>query len=63
MAFISKDMTREEVLKVWQENTFDLIDAMIEANIDPDKPETKTQDIIDVIIAWIESGDECAAAA
>jgi len=61
MILISNDMTRAEVLKVWDENTADLVDAMIAANIDPDKPETKTQDIIDVIRNWIEAGDECAA--
>jgi hypothetical protein len=60
MIFISSDMSREEVLKVWQDHTFDLVDAMIEASVDPDKPETKTQDIIDVIRNWIESGDECS---
>jgi KaiC/GvpD/RAD55 family RecA-like ATPase len=63
MIYISNDMTREEVLKVWQDNSFDLIDAMIDADVDPDKPETKTQDIIDVIRNWIEVGDECAGVA
>lgn len=62
MIMISRDMTREEALKVWEENTLDLCDAFIAKNIDPDKPETETSAIIEVIIDWIQAGDECAAA-
>lgn len=62
MIMISRDMTREEALAVWSENMNDLIGAFMDANVDPDQPETPTAAIIEVIIAWIHEGDECAAA-
>lgn len=62
MIMISRDMTRAEALAVWNENMDDLVDAFIAADVDPDQPGTPTAAIIEVIIAWIHEGDECAAA-
>ena len=62
MTYITDATTREELLAIWNENTADLVDAFIAAGVDPDQADTPTEAIRDVIVAWIEAGDECAAA-
>jgi hypothetical protein len=59
--FITAKTSRDELLQIWADNTADLVDAFIAANVDPDHPITKTDDIRAVIVGWIEAGDECAA--
>lgn len=60
MTFITNETTREQLLAIWNENTTDLVDAFIAANVDPDDANTSTDAIRAVIVAWIEAGDECA---
>jgi hypothetical protein len=59
--FITATTSRQDLLTIWNENTLDLVDAFIAAGVDPDLPQTETDAIRDVIVAWIEAGDECAA--
>lgn len=59
---ITEETSREELIRVWHENLGELVDAFIEAGIDPDDDATPTSEIYRVIARWIEDGDECAAA-
>ena len=61
--FIDTNTSREDLIKTWNENVAALVDAFIEADVDPDLPETTTEAIREVIISWIEAGDECATCA
>lgn len=61
--FISQTTTRDELLAIWHDNIGELVDAFIAAGVDPDLPETSTDAIRAVLVAWIEAGDECAASA
>ncbi len=61
--FIDTNTSREDLIKTWNENVAELVDAFIEADVDPDLPETTTEAIREVIISWIEAGDECAPCA
>ena len=54
--------TREQLIQAWNANTAEMVDAFIAAGVDPDQAETPTEAIRTVIHAWIEAGDECAAA-
>ena len=58
--FIDENTSRADLIKAVDENLNDVIDAFIDADVDPHKPETPTEDIRRVLIAWIEDGDECA---
>lgn len=60
MTLITENTTRAELLAIWAENTADLVDAFIAAGVDPDMESTPTEAIRDVIVGWIEAGDECA---
>ena len=62
MTFITNETARDELLAIWNANTNELVDAFIAAGVDPDRAETSTAEIRAVIVAWIESGDECASA-
>ncbi len=61
--FIDTNTSREDLIKTWNENVAELVDAFIEADVDPDLPETTTEAIREVIISWVEAGDECAPCA
>ena len=61
MFLITDEMTREQLIDVWHENIGDLVDAFIAAGVDPDHSDSTADQIRDVISAWIEAGDECAA--
>lgn len=58
--FIDQSTTREQLIQVWHDNANDLVDVFINAGVDPDLDETPTEEIRNVIISWIEAGDECA---
>jgi hypothetical protein len=60
--FITETTSRADLLKVWNENTSEMLGAFLAANVDPDLDSTPTEDIRRVILQWIEDGDECAAA-
>lgn len=62
MTFIDANTSREQLLAIWEENTNALVDAFIQAGVDPDLADTPTDAIRAVITNWIEAGDECAAA-
>jgi len=59
--FIDENTSRADLLKAWHENTNGMIDAFLEADVDPDLETTPTEDIRRVIIQWIQDGDECEA--
>lgn len=60
--FIDANTSREVLMQAWNEHCVDMVDTAIRMNIDPDMPETGTEDIRRLILTWIEAGDECAAA-
>ena len=62
MLFLSETTTKEELLAFWSENTADLVDAFIAADVDPDAPETTADEISAVLVQWVADGDECASA-
>ncbi len=59
MTFIDHNTPRDVLVKLVDENLNDIIDAFIQAGVDPRKETTPTEDIFDVIVQWIEDGDEC----
>jgi len=63
MLMIDENTTREKLIQVVDENLFDVIDDFMEAEVDPHKNETSTNDIRRVLINWIEACDECATCA
>lgn len=60
MFYIDENTDRAELLRIWDHNTADLVDAFVAAGVDPDDPATSTDAIRDVIVQWISDGDECA---
>ena len=59
---ITEATTRQELIAVWHDNMSDLMDAFLAADVDPDLDTTPTDAIRNVIVSWIEAGDECSAA-
>lgn len=57
--FIDANTSREDLLQVLNSD-IDLVDAFIKANLD--EATISTEDLRNFIAAWIEAGDECAAA-